>query len=74
MKHEKGVTHLGDHGTKSPTKRQDEYARKYTGAHGTKTTGGPWIESPGQGGGVSDRATYNMDHRGKIKGSNKVAP
>lgn len=68
MKHEKGTTHFGDHATKSPTKRQDEYARKYTGAHGTKATGGPWIESPGQGG------TAIKASNTSIKGSNKVAP
>lgn len=70
MKHEKGVRHLGDHGTKSPHTRQDNYGMKYTGAHGTAATGGPWIESPGQGGGHDRAAQYD----GNIKGKNKVAP
>lgn len=56
---------------KSPTTRQDNYGMKYTGSHGTNTTGGPWRESPGQAGG-GERAVYNVN--ASIKGKNKVAP
>jgi hypothetical protein len=70
MKHEKGVHHFSDHGTKSPHTRQDNYAMKYTGAHGSAATGGPWKESPAQGG----RAKSGVDVGASIKGSNKVAP
>lgn len=63
---------LDDRGTKSPKTRQDDYGTKYGGAHGTTVTGGPWMESPGQGGGGRGERAASFD--GKIKGVNKVAP
>lgn len=55
---------------KSPHTRQDNYGMKYSGSRGTAATGGPWKESPGQGGG-GERGVYVG---GNIKGKNKVAP
>lgn len=57
---------------KSPSSRQDNRAMKYGGAHGSAATGGPWKESPGQGGG--GRGERQVSNGGHIKGANKVAP
>ena len=64
---------LDDRGTTAAGQKGDWWsqgAKKYGGGHGTKTTGGPWSESPSQGG----SPIKAPDGTAHIKGKNSVAP
>lgn len=66
---------LDDRGTTAAGQRGDWWsqgAKKYSSAHGTSTTGGPWAESPGQG--VGGRGEREVSSGVSIKAANKVAP